>query len=352
VDVDDPAAGVPPAHAPDPLLAALHQAWGLAGPSVLVPLTFGTNNLAWRVQMPGGGYVLRLYANMNDLDRLCFEQSVLTRLEACGLPFATPAPIPTREGALCTEVVIEGRAVPATLTMLIPGAPAHRKNLDQARAAGEAIASLDHALATLSPPDAVEGTTWRSTGDLAHCHPLVPDPATAIRTLPLDELLRARLLEGYATLVSRIAVTYPRLEQHLQHEDTDPSNILMEGTRVTGVLDFEFCARDVRPMDLAIALTWWPVRIFGSGQEWPIMCALAAGYASRRTLTREEIEALPLLFLYRGYTSLIHRCGRYLQGLSSLDHVLARAEATIAREDWLRTNGERLIDEVGQAFGW
>ena len=42
-------------------------------------------------------------------------------------------------------------------------------------------------------------------------------------------------------------------------------------TRVTGVLDFEFCARDLRAMDLAVALTWWPVQHFGTGAEWPIM---------------------------------------------------------------------------------
>jgi hypothetical protein len=52
----------------------------------------------------------------------------------------------------------------------------------------------------------------------------------------------------------------------------------------------------------------------------------------------------------RGYTSLIHRFGRALQGLSPMAHVVARAEAALAWQDWLRAHGERLVETVAAAM--
>jgi homoserine kinase type II len=125
----------------------------------------------------------------------------------------------------------------------------------------------------------------------------------------------------------------------------------MEGTRVTGVLDFEFCAHDLRVMDLTVALTWWPVRHYGTGAGWPIIAAFARGYARHVILTDDEIAALSTLFRLRAYTSLIHRLGRSRQGLSTLEEALIRAEAAIAREDWVQSNDVRLIDVVHDAMG-
>ena len=44
---------------------------------------------------------------------------------------------------------------------------------------------------------------------------------------------------------------YRSLLQQIVHRDFDASNVLMEGDRVTGVLDFEFAGSDLRAFDLA-----------------------------------------------------------------------------------------------------
>jgi len=198
----------------------------------------------------------------------------------------------------------------------------------------------------LAHPD--EAIAWRSTGDLAHCHPSVPDPRAAIGELPLPDEMRSRLLADYDALLSRSAPLYASLPRQLCHEDTDPSNLLMDGERVTGVLDWEFCALDLRPIDLVVALTWWPVERFGTGAEWPIISALLHGYAPRRTLSAVEVAAIPTLFQLRAYTSLLHRLGRQRQRLSPMEHVILRAQAALERADWLQANGERLIHEVDE----
>jgi len=329
-------------------LNVIQTRWGISGPREPKPLTFGTNNIVLRLGTPTGVYVLRIYSNTTDAARLRFERDVLTQLTEARLPFALPTPLPTVDGAYFLDVETEqGRAL-ATLTLYIPGQPPDRDNLDQATAAGEALGRLTLAMAQLDIP--AGGISWRSSGDLARCHPLVPDPPAAFAELPLPNEKRQRLISGYTWLIERMPDFYSTLPQQLAHEDFDPGNVLMEGTRVTGVLDFEFCARDLRVMDLTVALTWWPVRHYGTGAEWSIIAALARGYARHITLADDEIEALPTLFRLRACTSLIHRLGRSRLGLSPQQEALNRAEAAIAREDWVHSNHVRLIDVIHDAM--
>ena len=63
-------------------------------------------------------------------------------------------------------------------------------------------------------------------------------------------------------------------------------------------------------MDLTVALVWWPVGMLESGAEWPVITALARGYARSLRLTMPEIAAIPTLHTMRGYTSLTHPLGR------------------------------------------
>ncbi|HEV2238428.1 MAG TPA: phosphotransferase [Ktedonobacterales bacterium] len=335
---------------PDDTLAAARAAWPLPSPWRVTALAGGTNNVVERVETPAGRFVLRRYGNHANPARLTFEHGVLASLAAQGLPFAVPLPRATATGATYAILAgADGAPTLATLTPLIPGAPPPRADVALARAAGEALARLDVALAKLPPPDSGAGLTWRATGDLAHCHPLVPDPLAALAALPLAPEERERLGERYAWLLAHLPALYATLPRQLCHEDFDPSNVLVAAGRVSGVLDFEFCTRDLRVVDLTVPLTWWPVAVFGTGAEWPLIAALAAGYARQVALGVDEIAALPTLFLLRALSSLIHRLGRHRQGLCPLEDALARARAALARCDWLAAHGQRLMETVAGA---
>lgn len=331
-------------------LAALQHAWALPTPWQIQPLTRGTNNRVLRMATPAGEYILRVYSNHADLKRLRFEYGILASLQAAHLPFALPAPIPTTAGELYMRVAVEGSEGLAELTTFIPGEHPRVGDVEQAHAGGEALGMLDLALASLESPDPGDGVSWRSSGDLAHCHVLVPDPPAAFGELPIGEDVRRRLLKHYDWLMARLPSLYETLPQQIVHEDFDMSNVLLDRARVTGVLDFEFCGRDLRVMDLTVAINWWPLDYFGTGGEWPIIDALVAGYAEHLTLSDGEIAALPLLIQFRAFTSLIHRLGRYRQGLSSLESVVQRVNAAVERADWLHMNGERLVGSVRQVF--
>ncbi|HUY77920.1 MAG TPA: phosphotransferase, partial [Ktedonobacterales bacterium] len=326
------------------------------------PMAQGSNNQVWRIETPAGAYALTVYANHADARRLGFVRDVLVGVQDAGLPFAVPAPVATRTGAYYVELAPSQEAADdaaagddatqptlATLAPLIPGDHPRRDDLAQAITGGAALGLLDQTLAGLAGLQTPEaGVCWRSYGDLAHCHPLVPDPVAAIAALAIADDVRRPLADHCAELMARMPDLYASLPQQLCHEDYSPDNLLMEGERMTGVLDFEFCARDVRVMDLTVALSWWPIAQFGSGDEWPIIRAVVQGYARHITLTQDEVEAIPTLFQLRAYTSLIHRLGRYRQGISPLPAVADRAEAALAREDWLRANGERFVEIVAE----
>jgi homoserine kinase type II len=324
-------------------LGTIGTIWNLPGPLSLCPLAEGTNNSVQLVETGVASYVVRLYRNHTDPARIRFEHAVLAGLEAIGLPFAVPTPIPTRTGERYTWLKLEKEDILVTLTTRIPGTAPEHTNLDQATAAGEALGVLDLALRQMESHVPENGTSWRSYGDLTHCHPLVPDPYQAILELPIANEARQRLLARYQWLSRQIPTLYASLPKQLSHEDYAPGNLLMEGHRVTGVLDFEFCTQDLRAMDLTVALSWWPITTFGSGDEWPILEAFSRGYARKIKLTASEVAAIPAIYQLRAYTSLVHRLGRYRQGLSSLEAVLARAQAALEREEWLAAHEARLV---------
>jgi homoserine kinase type II len=327
--------------------SVLDSVWGLTAPSRVTVLGQGTNNLVMRIETSAGRHVLRLYGNHADAGRVEVELQILAALEAQHLPFAVPSPVPTRLGARYARIPTADGEVLAALSTWIAGDHPHGDDLAQAEAAGAALGRLDHALAAVRLAESEAVRTWRSYGDLAHCHPLVPEPLEAIATLPVSEALRQHLVVRYTWLTEvGIPVLYTQLPQQLMHEDYAPSNVLLQDTQVSGVLDFEFAARDVRAMDLTVALSWWPVQVLGTGTEWPIIRAFTTGYARHVRLDEDELSAIPVLYELRAYTSLIHRLGRFRQGLSTMAAVVERAQSAVERADWLRDSGERLVDTL------
>jgi Ser/Thr protein kinase RdoA (MazF antagonist) len=338
-----------------PDTASLTAAWPFLGAPESLTLTSlhgGTNNTLYRVASAESGelaYVLRLAAPHHNERHAQLEYAVLADLQRRELPFAVPTPLLTVYGAPWANLPAPGGMTRATLTHLIAGIPPDRGNLAQAEAAGAAIGTLDVALTHVTLPDMDAAISWRSAAHLDQINPLVPDPPAAFAKLPIAAEERERLRAGYTSLMERLPALYATLPQQLCHEDTDPGNFLMNGVRVAGILDFEFLSHDIRASDQTVALVWWSTSMRGTSQEWPVIAALARGYARSLRLTAPEIAAIPTLYRMRGYTSLIHRLGRALQGLSPMEHVVARAEAALAWADWLDTNSERLVSTVTEA---
>ncbi|BCX03963.1 MAG: hypothetical protein KatS3mg053_1901 [Candidatus Roseilinea sp.] len=326
--------------------------WDVPAGCVVRPLGRGYNNYLYRLYDSAGvplPYVLRVYGNHANPKYIQHEMAVLAQLAGQGLPFAVPAPIPTRRGELWA-LVDNGQSV--RLMVLIPfirGENPVVHDLGQAEGAGEAMAVLHAALARVESRGAGAPRPYIELGKV---HPLVHDPFEAMRAV--GSLASKADVARVDAVLERIYAHEKRiraLPQQLIHGDFITGNILMEGPRVTGVLDFENCAFNPRGMDFAIAVDTWCWDVMGSGREWERVAALARGYGRAGRLGDEEIALLPAMVLLRNANVLMHLVGRFLANLSPYVDVASWLESLARVDAWLTLYGERLIACVRDNLG-
>lgn len=310
----------------------------------------------WRADAADGhSYVLRLSVDLGRAPRMRYEAQLLQALEDQHPPFRLPVPLTATSGDYIVPCESEqGTRMIATLSPLLPGnledLPPERHDLLSASQAASTLAWLDTALASLPDLPLPDGYIPLPTfGELAHWHTLVPDPLAAVERLPAD---REQIRQIYAFLtevLESVPSLYATLPQQVLHRDYDPGNILLDQHRVTAVLDFEFAGRDIRVLELCVALSWWPARLLGTGTEWDLIDAFGSVYTQQLALRGEELLALPAVFRLRDATSLVHRTGRYLAGMEDEARMRSRVEHSLWREAWLSAHQETLLDH---ALAW
>lgn len=332
-----------------PNLFNLLTDWPIEPPLTLTPLVGGTNNRVWSVETKdGSSYVLRLTSGVTELPRFRYEAALLTALRDKSLPFHLPHPLQTHRGDILV-LVEQDNAEPfiAALTPFLPGRIPERNTSNILRV-GVALAQLDAALATIpeSSLPANAGAASFLYGDLCHCHPLVSSPLTTVKHLLEPAQARPICAILQQSQEDWEAFSAQELPQQALHRDCGPGNVLMEKERVTAFLDFEFAGVDRRVFDLCVAISWWPVRLMGTGREWELIDAFGRAYIAHFPLTEKELLALPAALRMRDTTSLIYRMGRYLAGLETEKTLQERIQHSLWREAWLVANRETLLQHA------
>lgn len=308
---------------------------------------FGTsrrefNNLTQVLETSSGKYLLRAYPSDRSLGHIRYELTTLTSLQKKNLPFRIPAPIPTVTGehyAISSEVIF-------TLSPWLSGSQPQDDNLEQANAAGQALAQLVKALADLRIEATEQIAPFAASGDFEAWAGTKIDPAALMQILPLGKSKQKQILALLEITQAASPSLYQTLPQQIIHRDYDQSNLLMEKNLVTGVLDFEFCGPDLRILDLAYALTQWPAGLWNTGKEWAVIDSFTQGYLQRQKLTPAELEALPLIFRLRSTTSLFFRFGRYVRGLETPESMRERLQEALNTESWLQMHEQELLSQI------
>jgi homoserine kinase type II len=240
------------------------------------PIAAGIENTNFFVTTSKGRYVLTLYERL-PANELPFYLNLMAHLARAGVE--CPAPEADRTGALFS--MLNGK--PASLVTRVDGAPMLAPDAVHCAAVGAALARLHRASVTYRPrlTNRRGPSWWRQA-------------VRAVRPFleaEQNQLLAAelRFLTGFGKV---------RMPRGAIHGDLFCDNVLFEGDRVSGIIDFGFAATDFLAYDLAITVNDWCIVDDGpdAGALVPeLLHALTAAYEEVRELTADERAQWPAL---------------------------------------------------------
>lgn len=242
----------------------------------------GVSNSNWLIETQQADkaqrFILTMYESRVEVDDLPFFLDLLDHLAARGCP--VPRTIHDRDGA--SYRLHGGKAL--ALIEFLPGVSVSEPTPEQARAVGAALAQVH-----LAGRD-FQGERTNGMGRDAWVQLLGDCGADGL----------AAIDAGLSELVERelplIRDQWPKhLPQSVIHADLFPDNVLMLGTRVSGLIDFYFACVDVTAYDVAVTHAAWCFSTDGREFMPALSSALLEGYQEVRPLSAEERAALPLL---------------------------------------------------------
>jgi len=143
------------------------------------------------------------------------------------------------------------------------------------------------------------------------------------------------------------------LPEQVINADLHTDNVLVAddgtgGVAVTGVLDFEFAARDWRVMECVVGLS----KYAGLGDPLPPMAAYVAGYAAAGgRLTRREVALVPRLIVSRVCNNVVYFMGRAVAGEDSIEPLAGRVGVYARRCRWLLEHDTDIVAAFEAADG-
>jgi homoserine kinase type II len=200
----------------------------------------------------------------------------MEHLAARGL--TCPQPVKTRAGETLGRLA--GR--PAAIVTFLDGMWIRRPSATHCAGLGRALAALHLAGGdfTMTRANALSVEGWRGLYDTARAR---------------ADGVQAGMQAAIAAELEALAKSWPRdLPQGVIHADLFPDNVFFLGDRLSGLIDFYFACTDTLAYDVAICLNAW---CFEPDQSYNVTKgrALLQAYAATRALSKEELDALPLL---------------------------------------------------------
>ncbi|MBW7477529.1 phosphotransferase [Paenibacillus oenotherae] len=300
----------------------------------------GMNNTTRMIYAGDVRYVLRIYDNHQDSGIVELEHHLLKELQLAKLPFHVPQPVFSREGKTIT-VHQSGKL--GALYHYIEGERSSPDNDSHIEGLGWATGMLAHALQRIN---VINKPLYEPYYEWEKTHFSVPNDRlrqlvneSELLNYHLDELEQ---LIGHRERLSELRTHFMKLPHQWIHGDLVFSNCLAAGDRIVGILDFEFCTKDIRVMELAVVLAEFPhddtdeaVRRIG---------LLCQGYGSAAQLTREELHHLPDLIKLRMMDVFLHFAGRYESNLDAAEVWDKQIVRTSFVCGWVDRNRERLME--------
>jgi homoserine kinase type II len=250
----------------------LLQQYSLGRLQTLQGIATGVENSNFFLTTDAGEFVLTVFERLG-FAQLPFYLELMQHLARRGLP--APAPRETRAGHLLAEV----RGKPVAIVERLPGRWIGEPTAAHCASVGDLMARM-HLEARDFPrfqPN-LRGIGWWKDA-LARLEPKLPDHVfheLAEEVIFQDSFFRSAAFE--------------RLPSGPIHADLFRDNVLWEGDRISGVIDFYFAGCSLWLYDLAVAVNDWCVDAAHAEFDPPRAQALLDAYHARRPLTELEHE--------------------------------------------------------------
>lgn len=312
--------------------------------AVITPTSGGVNNYVQYVDTNGERFVLRVYNNGGETERVVYEHSVLENLERGGLtealPFKLPKYLPSLEGSSTMVEMPDGNM--ACLCELIPG---ELPKTADPKLLGRAVGQLMMAMSKLDI-SAVKGESCHPYFEIYQAHPIctkelfyeyVAGPELDVCRDAINTMIKE--FKACDAFIDR--GLEKGLPKQIIHGDLHYDNVLCDPVtgEVTGLLDFEFCGEDWRAIELAVCLS----KYVGEEDPFPLVESFIDGFCENGQLTPAEVEGIPDMINMRVMSNAIYFVGRAIAKEDTIKSLTKRADMYAQRMVWVRDNREKIV---------
>ncbi len=232
-------------------------------------ISSGITNTNYFVITSQNKYVLTLFEH-NTMDELPYFIDLMSHLSAHGIP--CPQPISDKSGT-CLHM-LNGK--PAVIISCLTGRDIDAPNLAQCAEVGTVMAKMHMAGYSFINPKQhnPRDADWRVR--------------TSQQVMPYLSADDQALLKS--TLAFQATLDTTPLPKGIIHADLFRDNVLFDGDKVGGLIDFYYACYDALAYDLAVAVNDWCVHADGS-LDAPRLNAMLQSYQAIRPFTQDENAA-------------------------------------------------------------
>ena len=261
-----------------PELDAWLARYAVGGLAQLEPIASGIENTNYFVTTERGRFVLTLYERL-PASELPFYLNLMAHLARAGVE--VPAPIPDRTGALFS--LLNGK--PAGLVERIDGEPLDAPDPAHCAEVGAALARLHLASQTYRArlTNRRGPAWWRQAARAVKPH------LSASQAALLDAEIKFQTGFGRG-----------KLPKGAIHGDLFCDNVLFDGVRVAGLIDFGFAATDFFAYDLAITVNDWCVEANGGALDAALADPARTGLRRVAPAQRRRARGMAVAVARRG----------------------------------------------------